>query len=342
MERARLTHEPRDIGVLVNSPDNGLGLGLRGGTRAIEDLRTRVGRGRAGVRVEGLGEVPREVVVSVEVNADITTVGSANRRGRVAVFAPAVAVLLVVGNAIGVGERDNNDAGRESSLDLGGGVALPTVGHASAGLLRGEQIGEEVDDIVGATSLTSVNAGHDEDARVVADGSTVELAALVRLEGWLEEGDLVGEAASEALEGGLDLLDAQDGLEIAIIDTETNRRHATASEAVTGANWDVGRDLSSREGIRGKVAVGIALSSASKLKLGLQLPLEETGTDSRGQAEGGDDGRDLHGAGLMLGQLRDSQFESRKEAEKKIPRPSGQQLPFHQVSLSTMSLPHTS
>lgn len=292
--------------------------------------------------MESLSEVPREVVVTVEVDADITPVGSTDGGRRVAVLAPAVAVLLVVSNAIGVAERDNDDTGRESSLDLGGGVALPAVRHASAGLLRGEQIGEEVDDIVGAAALTSVNAGHDEDARVVADGSTVELAALVGLERGLEEGDLVGEAASEALQGRLDLLDSQDGLEIAIIDTETDRRHATAGKAVTGANWDVGRGLSSSEGIRGKVAVDIALSSASKLKLGLQLPLEETGTDRRGQAEGGDDGRDLHGAGLILGQLRDSQLEDKEKQEKKKPRALGVTAPFSPGSLINNVSPSSS
>jgi hypothetical protein len=61
-------------------------------------------------------------------------------------------------HTVWVQHGDEDDSRTKSFLDLAVGVLLVAVGQTNAMLVRIEQIGDEVDQIVGSTTLTRVDS----------------------------------------------------------------------------------------------------------------------------------------------------------------------------------------
>jgi len=194
-------------------------------------------------------EIPDGGKVPVEVDAD--GVGVARRGGgRVAVLAPAEVGGLVVGDAVGVDEREDYDSLSESGMDGRGrvGAAAVVQGGVEAGCV--EEVRGEVEKVVGAAALAGVDGGLQEDGiGVVVVGGEVggwtgaaefeaeDGAVFVGLVGGFEVGEV--EFSAQALDGGFDLSGVVDGGEGAGgVGAETEGGQGAVIEAVAGADGD--------------------------------------------------------------------------------------------------------
>lgn len=195
--------------MLLHHPVGVLRLGLRQRARAVVHLRGGVvagGRGAFGDEV--LRVVPDGGEVAIEVDADGVGVAR-DGVGGVAVLAPAEVGGVVVGDAVGVEEGEEDDADREGDADVRGGVGHAAVGEAGVRAVGVEEVRGEVEEVVGAAALAGVDAGGDEDGvgGVGGVGGPAELEAgdgslLVGFVGGVEAGEV--ELAAEGLGGGVD------------------------------------------------------------------------------------------------------------------------------------------
>lgn len=259
----------------------------------MECLVTRVrgSHGRGRTRCEGLLKVPQEVEIPVQIHADRVR-DSLGRRLGVAVLAPAAVGCLVVGHAVGVGQGDEDQTGRERLLDVGSRVGLAAVGDADVVLISIQQVRDEVQQAVGGATLAGVDGGVDEDAVGVAaravgaaDPAAKDGAALVRLERGVEGLEAVGRGQS--LEAALDLLYAQ---ERAVggaggPGAETAGDDGAAPEAVAGSHGDA------------VVARGLAAADQPARRAGALLGQQARRGQERGRGGGGggEGGGQLHG-----------------------------------------------
>ena len=170
--------EPADVRMVVEHPDDVLGLPLGVRRRPVVDLsdvagvgrdRRSVGRGR-----EVCLEVEQEIVVAVEVDADAARIATA--LSGVAVAAPALGaadrvVRFAEVEAVGVRRRqDVKVVSVEDGLDLRGRVVDRAITEAGAEVVGLEEIGGERQAELGRHPLAGVQAAEQEDAEPVAIG----------------------------------------------------------------------------------------------------------------------------------------------------------------------------
>lgn len=233
-------NEPADLRVGVEHPLDGLGLGFAEGGCTVVGLGAG-GRGPdAGLDAageEGL-EVPEEVEVAVQVHAD-------GARGRVAVLAPAAVGGLVVRSAVRVAVGHDDDARRQSSLDLSGRVRLGAVRKSDIVLVGIEQVGNEVEDVVHGSTLARMDVAVEVDAvGVVASSRASNLGsndgvAVVGSVGGGEGGDAVG--VDQTFQTALDLIDIEQGAERGGLGPESSGGNGTAAESIARADRSAGR-----------------------------------------------------------------------------------------------------
>jgi len=203
-------HEPSDLGERAVCRDVVLGLRLGFSSRAVEGLRAGGGGCWALSGNKVLLEVPQEVKVAV----DVYTNGRAAAAGLgVAVLAPKRARGLVISNTVWVDKGEVNDTSSQDALDLGVGIRLPSIGEAGASLVGGEQIGNPVDEVIGATTLTCMDASREVQMVLGLVGSR---AGKTNQGGGAVEG-LVGEGQGrgavhilQGIDGRVDLVDVHD------------------------------------------------------------------------------------------------------------------------------------
>lgn len=231
-------NEPTDLGVCIKHPLDVLGLGLREGAGSVVRLRASRGGGDAGLhagRKEVL-EVPEEVEVAVQIHAH----GSA--RVGVAVLSPAAVGRLIIGNSIGVAQRNEDNSGGQGGLDLRVGVCLGSVRKANVVLVGVQQIRDEVQHAVHGSALSSMDVAVEEDTVGIVAGASgasnlgsEHSGALVGLVRGLKRCDSV--RAREALQTALDLVDVQERAEGGGgLRSQSSWRCCSGTESIAGAN----------------------------------------------------------------------------------------------------------
>ena len=122
-------------------------------------------------RVKVLPEIPQKIIISVDIDANGGVIAGGGVSG-IAVLAPKRIGFLVVANAIGIHQWKEHDSGVQCLDDVSFGVGFGAVSQADGVLLREEQVGNEIDQIIRATALSGVDAGSEIDmVGVVVDGS---------------------------------------------------------------------------------------------------------------------------------------------------------------------------